>query len=82
MIYIAMGWLCLTEFPTILMQMDVRGFWWLLLGGILYTVGGVVYGLKLDRFNRLHPSFGSHEIFHLFVLAGSLCHYMTMFYLL
>ena len=80
-IYIAMGWLCLTEFPAILAQMDARGFWWLLLGGILYTVGGVVYALKLDRLNRLHPNFGSHEIFHLFVLAGSFCHYMTMFYL-
>ena len=76
-----MGWLCLTEFPAILAQMDARGFWWLLLGGILYTVGGVVYALKLDRLNRLHPNFGSHEIFHLFVLAGSFCHYMTMFYL-
>lgn len=81
-IYIAMGWLCLTEFPAILGQMDIRGFRWLLSGGVLYTVGGVVYGLKLERFNRLHPAFGSHEIFHLFVLAGSLCHYMTMIYLL
>lgn len=81
-LYIAMGWLCLTEFPAILARMEDIGFWWLLLGGILYTVGGVVYALKLDRLNRLHPNFGSHEIFHLFVLAGSFCHYMTMFSLL
>lgn len=80
-LYIGMGWLCLTEFPTILAVMDRRGFWWLLAGGVLYTVGGVIYALKLKRLNALHPHFGSHEIFHLFVLAGSLCHYVTMFYL-
>ena len=80
-LYIGMGWLCLTEFPAVLTLMDRRGFWWLLSGGVLYTVGGVIYALKLKRLNELHPHFGSHEIFHLFVLAGSFCHYMTMFYL-
>ena len=80
-VYIGMGWLCLTEFPAILSCMNRSGFWWLLAGGILYTVGGVIYALKLEKLNTLHPDFGSHEIFHLFVMVGSACHYITMFYL-
>ncbi len=80
-LYIGMGWLCLTEFPALLSLLDRRGFLWLLAGGVLYTVGGVVYALKLKGLNARHPRFGSHEIFHLFVLAGSICHYVTMFYL-
>lgn len=80
-VYIGMGWLCLTEFPAILSCMNRSGFWWLLAGGILYTVGGVIYALKLEKLNALHPDFGSHEIFHLFVMVGSACHYITMFYL-
>lgn len=80
-LYIGMGWLCLTEFSGILSGMERRSFLWLLAGGLLYTVGGVLYALKLEKLNTLHPNFGSHEIFHLFVLAGSACHYRTMFLL-
>ena len=80
-LYIGMGWLCLTKLPAIRGALPPAGFGWLLAGGVLYTVGGVIYALKLKRLNALHPHFGSHEIFHLFVLGGSLCHYMTMFYL-
>ena len=80
-LYIGMGWLCLTELSGILTHMDPRGFRWLLAGGIFYTIGGVLYALKLKKLNAMHPHFGSHEIFHLFVLAGSACQYVTMFYL-
>ena len=80
-LYIGMGWLCLTELPNILNRMAPAGFWWLLAGGVFYTVGGVIYALKLKKLNDLHPQFGSHEIFHLFVLAGTACQYVTMFYL-
>lgn len=80
-LYIGMGWLCLTEMGSILANMDRAGFWWLLAGGVLYTVGGVLYALKLERLNALHPHFGSHEIFHLFVMAGTACQYVTMLYL-
>ena len=48
-------------------------------GGIIYTLGGVIYALKLPIFNARHQYFGSHEIFHLFVMGGSLCHYMMMY---
>lgn len=78
-LYIGMGWLCLTKLPAIRAALPPAGFGWLLAGGVLYTVGGVIYALKLKRLNELHPHFGSHEIFHLFVLGGSFCHCMTMF---
>jgi hemolysin III len=54
-------------------------FVWLLVGGIVYTIGGVIYALKLKVFNRRFKNFGSHEIFHLFVMGGSVCHYIVMF---
>ena len=80
-LYIGMGWLCLTKLPTIWAVMPRPGFWWLLAGGVFYTIGGVLYALRLERLNTLHPHFGSHEIFHLFVMAGTACQYVTMFYL-
>ena len=80
-LYIGMGWLCITEFSVLFSCMARSGFLWLLTGGVLYTVGGVLYALKLEKLNSLHPNFGSHEVFHLFVLSGSACHYLTMFLL-
>ena len=78
-IYIAMGWICLLVFPTLLRDLTTPAFLWLLAGGILYTVGGVVYALRLQAFNCVHKYFGSHEIFHLFVMAGSFCHFVVMY---
>ena len=78
-IYIAMGWLCILAMPQIIAALSPRQFIWLLTGGIMYTVGGVIYGLKLSVFNELHRNFGSHEIFHLFVMAGSFCHYICVY---
>ena len=51
----------------------------LLAGGIIYTIGGIIYALKLPLFNARFKHFGSHEIFHLFVMGGSFCHYIVMF---
>ena len=45
----------------------------------IYTVGGVIYALKLPVFNAKHSQFGSHEVFHLFVMAGSICHFVFMY---
>ena len=78
-LYIAMGWLCIIAFGQLLNNLTPAAFIWLLIGGILYTVGGVIYALKLPVFNALHKNFGSHEIFHVFVMAGSFCHFMFMF---
>ena len=66
-IYIAMGWICITAFGQIISALTPGAFGWLLAGGIIYTAGGVIYALKLPLFNSRHKNFGSHEIFHLFV---------------
>ena len=79
-IYIAMGWLCLLVFGTLWSTLPHAAFGWLLAGGIIYTIGGVIYALKLPVFNALHKNFGSHEIFHLFVMGGSICHFIFMYF--
>ena len=78
-IYIALGWACLPVTGLLWETLSRAAFLWLLAGGLIYTAGGVVYALKLKAFNDRHPWFGSHEIFHLFVMAGSFCHFVFMF---
>ena len=77
-LYIGMGWVCVLAMPQLLVCLSPFCFGWLLAGGIAYTVGGVIYALKLSAFNRLCPGFGSHEVFHLFVMLGSICHFVCM----
>ncbi len=78
-IYIAMGWVCLLVFGQLWSTLPKAAFLWLLVGGIIYTIGGVIYALKLPIFNSKHENFGSHEIFHLFVMGGSICHFIFMY---
>ena len=78
-IYIAMGWVCVLVFGPLLKALSAPAFLWLLAGGIIYTVGGVIYALKLPIFNAKHKFFGSHEVFHLFVMGGSVCHFIFMY---
>lgn len=78
-LYIAMGWVCVLAFKPLWTALPRGAFGWLLAGGIIYTVGGVIYALKLPIFNSKHKNFGSHEIFHLFVMGGSLCHFILMY---
>lgn len=78
-LYIGMGWTCVLAFTQILNSMSPAAFGWLLAGGVIYTAGGVIYALKLPIFNNRHKNFGSHEIFHLFVMGGSACHFIVMY---
>lgn len=78
-IYIAMGWTCVFVFKPLLSVLPPTAFGWLLAGGIIYTIGGILYGLKLPIFDKLPANFGSHEIFHLFVMGGSFCHFIFMY---
>ena len=78
-IYIAMGWECVLVFGPLVETLETGAFWWLLVGGLFYTVGGVIYALKIPFLNNLHKYFGLHEIFHLFIMAGSICHFVFMF---
>lgn len=78
-IYIGMGWTCVLSFTPITQALPTNAFLWLLAGGVIYTVGGIIYALKLPIFNSKHKYFGSHEVFHVFVLAGSICHFVLMY---
>lgn len=79
LLYIAMGWVCVLAFTQIMNSLPTQAFQWLLAGGIIYTIGGIIYALKLPIFNTKHKNFGSHEIFHLFVMGGSVCHFIMMY---
>ncbi len=79
LIYIAMGWVCVGVFGPLWHTLPSSAFLWLLAGGIIYTIGGIIYALKLPIFNSKHAYFGSHEIFHLFVMGGSICHFIFMY---
>ena len=79
LLYIAMGWVCVLAFTQILNSLPPAAFGWLLAGGIIYTIGGIIYALELPIFNSRHKNFGSHEIFHLFVMGGSICHFIMMY---
>lgn len=78
-IYIAMGWVCVFVFGQLENSLSAGGLFWLVAGGIVYTVGGIIYALKLPLFNAKHVNFGSHEVFHLFVMGGSICHFIFMY---
>lgn len=79
-IYIAMGWVCVFVFGRLWHTLSAPAFFWLFAGGIVYTIGGIIYALKLPLFNSKHTGFGSHEVFHLFVMGGSICHFIFMYY--
>ncbi len=73
--YIGMGWIALFALKPLYDSLSFGGFAYLLLGGVMYTVGGIIYGLKKPNFS---PEFGFHEIFHIFVMLGSACHYWAI----
>ena len=76
-IYLVMGWLALFAILPIYRALPAEGFFWLLAGGVLYSVGGVLYAVKWP--GRDNPRFGCHEIFHVFILLGSICHFVLMY---
>ena len=78
-LYLALGWAIAFDFGVVL-SMPSPAFELLSSCGLSYTVGGIIYILKKPNFSRL---LGFHELFHLFVIAGSVCHYlMVMLYVL
>lgn len=74
--YLLMGWLALTAIGPITGALTAGELLALVLGGVLYTVGGVLYAVKWP--GRNNPRFGCHEIFHVFILLGSVCHFVMM----
>ena len=76
-VYLLMGWVAVFALYPLSRVLSPKGFFWLVLGGVLYTVGGVLYAVKWPK--RNDPRFGCHEVFHLFILAGSVCHFVLMY---
>ena len=76
-LFIIMGWLAALALPVLLQSIPWSGLSWLIAGGILYTAGVVFFALE-KKFPRT-GWFGMHEIFHLFVMGGSLAHFWFMF---
>src|SRR5215213_825001 len=75
-VYLAMGWLAVIAASAIFQAIPPGGIAWILGGGLVYSVGAMIYGLKWP--NPAPGVFGFHELWHLFVLAGSACHFWAM----
>jgi hemolysin III len=79
-IYVVMGWLCVMAAPQMPAVLPVASMVWLFLGGVIYTLGAVVYATKILDF--VPGKFGFHEIWHIFVLLGALVHFLAVITLL
>jgi hemolysin III len=76
-LYVVMGWLAVIAIGPLMRTLTGAGFAWLVAGGVVYTIGTVIF---VTGRPRLRPGvFGSHELWHLFVLAGSACHFVMIF---
>src|SRR5471030_269926 len=75
--YIGIGWFAVFAIYPMSQVMSVAGLVWLVLGGLMYTIGGVIYALKSDKIKIW--LFGRHEIFHVFIMLGTLCHFICVF---
>ncbi|WP_264739366.1 PAQR family membrane homeostasis protein TrhA [Cytobacillus firmus] len=76
-LYIAMGWIIVFAFSPLSESLSNTGVMLLLLGGILYTIGGVIYAIKPKFLEFKHLGF--HEIFHIFIMMGSMAHFLCVF---
>ncbi|WP_319583354.1 hemolysin III family protein [uncultured Pseudodesulfovibrio sp.] len=77
-IYVAMGWLVLVGIYPLVQAMSAASLIWLVAGGVVYSLGAVIYAVKWP--NPIPRHFGFHEIFHLFVIGGSACHFVVMYW--
>ena len=81
-LYLLMGWLCVFSFKSLLLLLPAPAFGLLLAGGVAYSVGAVIYALHPKAFDEKHIYFGSHEIFHVFIMLGTFCHYELLLHYL
>ena len=75
-IYVIMGWLCVVAAPQMPAVLPVNALVWLFVGGVIYTLGAVVYATKILDF--VPGKFGFHEVWHVFVLLGAMAHYIAV----
>jgi hemolysin III len=72
-VYLVMGWLVIVAIWPLVRLVPFEGVLWFFLGGGFYSAGAVIYAFK--RPDPVPHVFGFHEIFHIFVMLGSLCHF-------
>jgi hemolysin III len=70
--YVLMGWVIVFAIKPLINNLSHEGLIWLFAGGVAYTVGAILYSIKRIKFN--------HAIFHLFVLIGSICHFISVYF--
>ncbi|MFX3623293.1 MAG: hemolysin III family protein [Ectobacillus sp.] len=76
-LYIAMGWMVIFVFSPLTSSLNANGLLLLVLGGVFYTIGGIIYAVKPKFLEFKHMGF--HEIFHIFIMLGSLAHFLCVF---
>jgi hemolysin III len=75
-LYLGMGWVAVIATPALFRAVPAGGMAWVLAGALVYSVGALIYGLK--RPNPMPGVLGFHELWHLFVMAGSACHFWAV----
>lgn len=79
-VYVVMGWLCISAAGQMSAALPSSAIVWLIIGGVVYTLGAVIYATKI--FNFVPGKFGFHEVWHIFVLLGALAHFISVMTLL
>lgn len=74
--YVTLGWIALVPFLQLFKNLPSGAVYLMIIGGVAYTIGAIIYATRC--FNFFPDRFGSHEIFHLFVMAGSIIHFFMM----
>jgi len=72
LMYVFMGWIIVFAIEPLIHNLSSEGLFWLVTGGVAYTLGAVLYSIKKIKFN--------HAIFHVFVLIGSACHFISVYF--
>lgn len=72
-LYLLMGWAVVFQWEQVMRHISPSTFFWLIAGGIAYTAGVYWYGQKIKR--------GTHVIWHVFVLAGAICHWWAIWFI-
>lgn len=76
-IYVAMGWISVFLISPLHKALSSQGIFLLILGGVFYTIGAIIYATKPKFLNFKYLGF--HEIFHIFIILGSLSHFLCVF---
>jgi len=77
-IYLGMGWMIVIGVYPLIQNLSPAALFWLAAGGVSYSIGAVIYAVKWP--DPIPDFFGFHEIFHLFVIGGSACHFAVMYF--